>query len=69
VDTRFREATLLPTREVAGGCFCCRFYDMMDAVAQLREYHPDVIFAEPVGSCVDLSATILQPLKAGCRTT
>ena len=39
----------------------------MDAADQLRRYAPDVIFAEPVGSCIDLSATILQPLKAYYR--
>jgi hypothetical protein len=30
---------------------------------QLRAHSPDVIFAEPVGSCTDLSATILQPIQ------
>jgi hypothetical protein len=64
VDTKFAEAQEFSAREVAGGCFCCRFSDLMEAAAQLREYQPDVIFAEPVGSCVDISATIMQPLKA-----
>jgi len=27
-------------------------------------YGPDVIFAEPVGSCTDISATVLHPLLA-----
>ena len=67
VDTRFSEASGLPTGEVAGGCFCCRFSDLIDAARALRRYAPEVIFAEPVGSCVDLSATILQPLKAHYR--
>ena len=67
VDTQFAEAQALPTREVAGGCFCCRFSDLIAAADQLRRYAPEVIFAEPVGSCVDLSATILQPLKAYYR--
>ncbi len=67
VDTRFSEASAIPTGEVAGGCFCCRFSDLIDAARELRRYDPEVIFAEPVGSCVDLSATILQPLKAYYR--
>ena len=67
VDTRFTQANSIPTGEVAGGCFCCRFSDLIDAAAQLAQHSPDVIFAEPVGSCVDLSATILQPLKSGYR--
>jgi CobW/HypB/UreG, nucleotide-binding domain len=69
VDTQHARALGVLSREVAGGCFCCRFSDLMDASDALRAYQPDVIFAEPVGSCVDLSATILQPLKAHHRET
>jgi len=64
VDTRSSEVSGFDTREVAGGCFCCRFSDLLDAAEQLTDWSPDVIFAEPVGSCVDISATILQPFKA-----
>jgi Ni2+-binding GTPase involved in maturation of urease and hydrogenase len=64
VDTRLVEARGVPAREVAGGCFCCRFGDLIDAADQLRAWNPDVIFAEPAGSCIDLAATVLQPLKA-----
>jgi hypothetical protein len=63
VDTRLAAAHQLAAREVAGGCFCCRFSDLLHEAAALRDYAPDIIFAEPVGSCIDLSATILQPLK------
>jgi Ni2+-binding GTPase involved in maturation of urease and hydrogenase len=69
VDTQHARALGVLSREVAGGCFCCRFSDLMDASDALRAHQPDVIFAEPVGSCVDLSATILQPLKAYHRET
>ncbi len=64
VDTKLSEAQDVYTREVAGGCFCCRFSDLLEAADQLADFQPDVIFAEPVGSCVDISATIMQPLKA-----
>jgi len=64
VDTLKMEAESINTREVAGGCFCCRFSDLLEAAGELEAYQPDVIFAEPVGSCIDLSATIIQPLKA-----
>jgi len=67
VDSRLAEAQNVETREVAGGCFCCRFSDLIAAADALAAYQPAVIFAEPVGSCVDLSATILQPLKASFR--
>src|SRR6478672_13508341 len=65
VDTAFARARDLAVSEVTGGCFCCHFSDFLDAASELSRYAPDVIFAEPVGSCTDLSATILQPLKSG----
>ena len=50
--------------EVSGSCFCCNFKALVDAV---QKYNADrsvgYIIAEPVGSCTDLSATIIQPLK------
>lgn len=65
VDSKYAAARGMQAAEIGGGCFCCRFSDLLDAADRLRAYEPDVIFAEPVGSCIDLSATILQPLKAG----
>lgn len=62
VDTGWTSLHDIATGEVTGGCFCCRFSDFVDAADRLRE--ADVIFAEPVGSCTDLGATILQPLKS-----
>ncbi len=51
-------------REVPGGCFCCKLDDFVTAAGQLLDDEQiDVILAEPVGSCTDLSATVLQPLK------
>ncbi len=51
-------------QEVTGGCFCCRFTDLHGAVQSLASQNrPDVILCEPVGSCTDLTATILTPLK------
>lgn len=64
VDTRLAESSGFATGEVTGGCFCCRFSDFLAAAERLAVAQPDVIFAEPVGSCTDISATILQPLKA-----
>ena len=63
VDSAYVEAQGVATGEVTGGCFCCRFSDLIDSLEQLRAIASDVIFIEPVGSCTDLSATILQPLK------
>jgi hypothetical protein len=48
--------------QVTGGCFCCRFPDLVDAADRLLAFQPDVIFAEAVGSCTDIVATTLRPL-------
>jgi hypothetical protein len=63
VDTRMATASGFDAGEIAGACFCCRFGDFVAAAQSLLAVRPDVIFAEPVGSCMDLSATVLQPLK------
>src|SRR3984957_10857110 len=63
VDTRMATALGFDAGEIAGACFCCRFGDFVAAAHSLLAVRPQVIFAEPVGSCMDLSATVLQPLK------
>jgi MoaA/NifB/PqqE/SkfB family radical SAM enzyme/G3E family GTPase/SAM-dependent methyltransferase len=64
VDTELLLGEGLDVREVAGSCFCCNFQGLLDAARSLEgEVGADVLIAEPVGSCTDLSATILQPLK------
>lgn len=63
VDTGFVEANGIEAGEVTGGCFCCRLSELIQAAGQLRAHGPDIIFAEVVGSCTDISATVLQPLK------
>ncbi len=64
VDTGLLSQNGMPVQEVSGSCFCCNFPGFMHAVEKHQnEAHADVIIGEPVGSCTDLSATILQPLK------
>jgi Ni2+-binding GTPase involved in maturation of urease and hydrogenase len=64
VDTHSLREQGFPVEEVAGACFCCRFDDLMGRVESLRSgERPHVILAEPVGSCTDLVATVVQPLK------
>lgn len=64
VDTRLLNFQNLPVAEVSGSCFCCNFNGFTHAIQQIRsEVAADIILAEPVGSCTDLSATILQPIK------
>src|SRR5271155_1458222 len=62
VDSRYAALSGMRSGEVTGGCFCCRLSELIDAIGELRAYAPDVILAEPVGSCTDLSATVLRPL-------
>jgi Ni2+-binding GTPase involved in maturation of urease and hydrogenase len=65
VDTALLTGKGVGVREVAGSCFCCNFHGLTDAIqALITEAQADVILAEPVGSCTDLSATLMQPLKA-----
>ena len=62
VDTHFTRANGVLAGEVTGGCFCCRLSDLITAARDLATASPDVIFAEPVGSCTDISATTIRPL-------
>lgn len=63
VDTALVRSHNISAGQVVVGCFCCRFSELIDAAENLKQYRPDVIFAEAVGSCTDISATTLQPLK------
>lgn len=64
VDTALGQQAAIPVTEVAGGCFCCRFPDLLAGLQRLQEVaNPDIVLAEPVGSCTDLVATVLRPLN------
>lgn len=64
VDTNMFRNQGLAVEEVPGACFCCRFDELVSRVGSLQDAEkPDVILAEPVGSCTDLVATVIQPLK------
>jgi Ni2+-binding GTPase involved in maturation of urease and hydrogenase len=63
VDTAFLALTDVPTVEVTGGCFCCNYHDLDSHLNHLiTDIQPDLIFAESVGSCADLVATVIRPL-------
>src|SRR4051812_48114935 len=54
VDTALVSQQHFPVTEVSGSCFCCAFPDLLWALRQLHEQiQPDVVLAEPVGSCTD----------------
>lgn len=65
VDTRMLAHHGFPTEEITGGCFCCRFSSLVDAAETLArgsDGAPEVLIAEPVGSCTDLLASVAYPL-------
>lgn len=69
VDTRLLDDGSVNVAEVAGSCFCCDFKALrraMDKVSQNMK--ADIIIAEPVGSCTDLSATLINPIRDMMKT-
>ncbi|MGY8769625.1 MAG: GTP-binding protein [Pirellulales bacterium] len=63
VDTQMLRNQGFEVGEVAGACFCCNFNELTSTVESLSAaQRPDVVIAEPVGSCTDLVATVIQPL-------
>ncbi|MEH6681421.1 MAG: GTP-binding protein [Sediminicola sp.] len=65
VDTHVLGVDGFDVEEVSGSCFCCDFTGFVRAIDTLISSHQcEVVLAEPVGSCTDLSATLVQPLKA-----
>lgn len=63
VDTQTLRSQGFDVGEVAGACFCCNFDELTNTVGALEAGgRPDVVLAEPVGSCTDLVATVVQPL-------
>ena len=64
VDTARVRAAGFAVEEITGGCFCCKFNSLVEASQRLtRETTPEVLIAEPVGSCTDLQATVSYPLR------
>ncbi|MFB4212863.1 GTP-binding protein [Shouchella sp. JSM 1781072] len=64
IDTELAKSSGLEPKEITGGCFCCKFDDLYANMNELmEEKKPDFIIAEAVGSCTDLIATVIQPLK------
>lgn len=64
VDTNNLRSQGLTVEEVPGACFCCKFDELIDKTKTLdAATRPDILLAEPVGSCTDLVATVIQPLR------
>src|SRR5512138_157922 len=64
VDTSILEHQDVSVAEVSGSCFCCDFKGLRKAIEKTgKNEKPDIIIAEPVGSCTDLSATLINPIR------
>ncbi|HYJ63519.1 MAG TPA: GTP-binding protein [Parafilimonas sp.] len=63
VDSKFIQSSFVPVKEVTKGCFCCNYNALLQNIYYFaKEINPEIIFAESVGSCTDLVATISKPL-------
>ena len=63
VDGGFFKYLDIPNREVINGCFCCNYRELNATITSLAAIEgAEVIFAESVGSCTDIVATVLKPL-------
>lgn len=73
VDGDLFKSLDIPGRQVVNGCFCCNYNDLEASIQSLIETNgTEVIFAESVGSCTDIVATVLKPLllfRPGVRVT
>jgi G3E family GTPase len=64
VDTALVRSLGFPAEEIGGGCFCCRFSDFaLHARRLVEQFRAEVILAEAVGSCTDLSATVCRRMR------
>ena len=62
VDTDYLQGLSISHAEVANGCFCCNYAALEKSIFQWQDTDvPEIIFAESVGSCTDLIATIAKP--------
>lgn len=64
VDTATARRSLARVDEVTGGCFCCRFEDLAALLDKiLGTGDVDTVLIEAVGSCSDLQATVVRPMR------
>ncbi len=63
VDTNYARMEKLPVSEIPDGCFCHDVDNLVETIEALAATErPDVIFAEPVGSCVDIVRNVYADL-------
>ncbi len=63
VDAQYFKSRNITTRQVGNGCFCCNYDELEAQIQSLADVDgPELIFAESVGSCTDIVATVIRPL-------
>jgi G3E family GTPase len=63
VDSRLFAYMQVPQKQVGNGCFCCNYDELDNKLRELTDtFNPDIIFAESVGTCTDIVATVMKPL-------
>jgi G3E family GTPase len=63
VDTGYFESNAIPNRQVINGCFCCNYNALDENIQSLiQDNDTEIFFAESVGSCTDIVATVMKPL-------
>jgi G3E family GTPase len=68
-DTALLKHDYVNVAEVTGSCFCCDFKSLRRAIDNVGQHlKTDIIIAEPVGSCTDLSATLINPIREMMKT-
>ena len=62
-ENNFVNANYSPAEEVISGCFSSNLDSLNDKIVRLNlKSQPDYIFAESVGSCTDIVATVVKPM-------
>jgi Ni2+-binding GTPase involved in maturation of urease and hydrogenase/SAM-dependent methyltransferase len=62
VDTELLTPAAEWVKEIGGGCFCCKYEKLEEALRSAASAGATVAIAEAVGSCTDLVATVVSPL-------
>lgn len=70
MDTKIANDCGFDVGEVLGGGFCFEFSDFMASSEKiLAKTDPDIILAEPVGSCIDIPVTLHMPIRKFYKNT
>jgi G3E family GTPase len=65
VDSGYLKSLSINNAEVSNGCFCCNYNALEKHILELKNAAAtEIFFAESVGSCADLIATIAKPFAS-----